>query len=292
MPDAVPLHDSISAADLAAVAAPLQARPDRFQAYFGDDAAEITAEIEKVPEWRTHTVVAFEGDALIGWLIAEHDAEIGRVWWWGPVVAAEHHWSTVAETLLDDAIERLDGRFEQFEFAVDGRHVDAIELAQRRGHRRDIGSVLLELTLSDVQRPVASAVVDIAELADADADAVARLHDALFPDSHLTGRQLVAEHDGLVLVARLDERPLGYLRAEVQPGGDGYLDFVGVDAEHRSRGIGRALVDHAVTELASSGADRVSLTVREDNASARALYARLGFDGDRILVPLRLGFGA
>ena len=42
--------------------------------------------------------------------------------------------------------------------------------------------------------------------------------------------------------------------------------------------------------LARQGADEVHLTVREDNVPACALYARLGFDGDRVLVPLRRGF--
>ncbi len=83
---------------------------------------------------------------------------------------------------------------------------------------------------------------------------------------------------------------VGYLRAEHQPGGDGYLDFVGVDPARRSAGIAGALVLDAIERLHSGGAAAITLTVREDNAAARSLYARLGFDGDRVLVPLRLGF--
>jgi len=286
-----PLADDVSAADLAVLAAPLQASSTRFQGYFGDSVERITAEIEELPEWRAHTTVATEGGRLVGWVIAEHDDEIGRVWWWGPVVVASHDWVGVAEALLDAASERLDGRFEQFEFAVDARHVDAIELAERRGHHRATGSVLLELGVLDHHTATPSETFQIGPLTDADAHAVATLHDELFTDTHLTGSQLVSRRDDILLAARLDGKTVGYLRAEIQSAGDGYLDFVGVDPQHRGSGLGRALVARSIVELAAQGVNSVSLTVREDNVAARALYAHLGFEGDRVLIPLRLGFG-
>lgn len=292
MIDVGPLPDRFSAADLAAVAAPLQALPTRFQAYYGEDVDEIAVEIEEVPDWRAHTTVATDRGELVGWVIAEHDDEIGRVWWWGPVVVASHDWTAVAAALLDTASARLGDQIEQFEFAVDARHVDAIALAERRGHRRVTGSVLLEL--GDLGGRVASPpeALDIGPLTDVDVEAVSRLHDELFPDTHLTSGQLVASSEDVLLSARLDRSTIGYLRAEIQPGGNGYLDFLGVDAPHRGTGVGGALVERAVAELAARGASTVFLTVREDNIAAQALYARLGFTGDRILVPLRRGFGA
>jgi len=54
------------------------------------------------------------------------------------------------------------------------------------------------------------------------------------------------------------------------------LNLAVVPARHRS-GIGRALVERVLTELAARGARRVFLEVRESNAGARALYASLGF---------------
>ncbi|MFN3220140.1 MAG: GNAT family N-acetyltransferase [Acidimicrobiales bacterium] len=292
MIDVGPLPDRFSAADLAAVAAPLQAVPTRFQVYFGDDVDEIAAEIEEVPDWRANTTVATDRGELVGWVIAEHDDEVGRIWWWGPVVEPSRDWTDVAAELLDAASARVGDRIEQFEFAVDARHVDAIALAERRGHRRFTGSVLLELDDLGGRAWSPPEAVDIGPLTDADAQAVSRLHDELFPDTHLTSGQLVASHEDVLLAARLDGSTIGYLRAEIQPGGNGYLDFLGVDDRHRGTGVGGALVERAIVELAARGAKTVSLTVREDNVAARALYARLGFAGDRILVPLRLGFGA
>lgn len=81
-----------------------------------------------------------------------------------------------------------------------------------------------------------------------------------------------------------------FLVAEAAGGGDvtGYvvahdaadegeiLNLAVVPARHRS-GIGRALVERVLADLAARGARRVFLEVRESNAGARALYAALGF---------------
>ena len=45
----------------------------------------------------------------------------------------------------------------------------------------------------------------------------------------------------------------------------------------RQRGLGRALVEHGAVEATRRGAVRLFLEVAEDNAAARALYARTGF---------------
>lgn len=45
----------------------------------------------------------------------------------------------------------------------------------------------------------------------------------------------------------------------------------------RRGGLGRRLVEAAVVRTAALGAERVFLEVAEDNAAARALYARTGF---------------
>lgn len=285
--------ERLAAVDLARLAAPLQADAERFQVYFGEDVDQIVAEIEGVTAWREHAVVALDGDRLVGWLIAEHDDELGRVWWWGPVVSGDQPWPAIGDRLVDAALELLGGRFAQFEFAVDARHAAAIELGLRRGYRRDKASVLLCLEAGSRPAPRSSPEgVEIASLSVRDGDAVAALHDALFPGTHYTGRQIVdSAVEAIVLVALLDDRVAGYLRAEIQGDRDGFVDFVGVDPDTRGRGIGRALVVDAIAALDAGGAHDVSLTVREDNVAARALYASLGFDGSRILVPLRSGFG-
>lgn len=51
-----------------------------------------------------------------------------------------------------------------------------------------------------------------------------------------------------------------------------------VAPEHRRRGVGSALLAHAIAEArAQRGVEQLVLTVTASNASARALYARHGF---------------
>ena len=78
--------------------------------------------------------------------------------------------------------------------------------------------------------------------------------------------------------------------AEIQPGGLGYIDFVGVHTDQRGRGFGRALVHATLTELVARGVSAAHLTVRESNVAARRLYGSLGFREERLLRPYRKGF--
>lgn len=50
-----------------------------------------------------------------------------------------------------------------------------------------------------------------------------------------------------------------------------------VDRPGRGRGLAKRLVAHAERVARNAGCDRVALEVREDNAAARGLYARLGY---------------
>ena len=51
-----------------------------------------------------------------------------------------------------------------------------------------------------------------------------------------------------------------------------------VRQERRQHGIGGKLLDSAITEVLSHGAEQVYLEVRESNEAARKLYASRGFD--------------
>lgn len=52
---------------------------------------------------------------------------------------------------------------------------------------------------------------------------------------------------------------------------------LGVTAAHRSRGVGRALLEDILRRARDSGCAKVTLEVRDDNAAARRLYKRMGF---------------
>jgi ribosomal protein S18 acetylase RimI-like enzyme len=56
-----------------------------------------------------------------------------------------------------------------------------------------------------------------------------------------------------------------------------YLAELYVVPDHRGRGLGRALMESAIDEARSHGADYMDLGTSEDDVSARNLYQSLGF---------------
>ena len=77
----------------------------------------------------------------------------------------------------------------------------------------------------------------------------------------------------LTRVPKLDGR-VGFL----------YLDELHVLAEHRRRGIGRALLAAAIDLARELGLAGIRLLTRPDNEAARALYESLGFRGSETLL--------
>lgn len=285
---------------LAAFAAPLQGRDDRHVAYLGVDVDDITAEIAEAT-WERVGVIAERDGGLLGWLIGDVDDEMGRVWWLGPFVETQVDdavdteadgaaWAATATGLYEAARTRLPASVDEEEFAVDERFTQLIDWATRAGFDRDPGSHVMNLVGS-----VGAPTRPVRELAPVDHEFVAALHDELFPGTHTTGRQLVDGHDAshrrLVLESDEAERAVvGYIAVERQPGGAGYIDYVGVDTDVRGRGYGAELVRAGVAELERIGAVGANLTVREQTPWVRNLYRSLGFETERTVVPLRRGF--
>ncbi|MGO4741091.1 N-acetyltransferase family protein [Bosea sp. 2KB_26] len=52
---------------------------------------------------------------------------------------------------------------------------------------------------------------------------------------------------------------------------------MGLLASHRGKGLGQRLLSLALDRARQRGLERIELSVRHDNAAARALYERLGF---------------
>jgi ribosomal protein S18 acetylase RimI-like enzyme len=272
---------------MAALASDQQSHPHRHVVYLAAQSDALAAELEAVDSWERYGAVIEDaaGD-LLGWLVGEIDEEIGRVWWLGPFVAGGD-WSGPATALYEHLRPSLPSAITQEEFAVDHFHQELIDWATELGFVRETGSALLRLNGREsfdapAVRPIESR----------DLDLVASMHDDVFPGSHLTGRQLVEGGDGsrIRLVVEHGGVVVGYVAAERQPDGDGYIDLLGVDPAHRRHGHGAELVGGAVSVLRRLGCRSVHLTVRETNRAAIGLYAGLGFTKERVLVPLRKGF--
>lgn len=268
---------------MAALAAEHQLDDGRHCLYLSSDADAIVEEVSELDEWADSTAVAEADGEVIGWLFGEPDADMGRVWWWGPF-APDANWGDVADELYRVARSMLGDAYTEEEAAADSRSELIAAWARRQGLVADPGSVLLK------RQPAPAAVDDrVRPMVETDHDVVKTLHDTAFPGTHTPPAMLVAsEHPRLVIE---DEGTVvGYVAYETQPDGSGYIDYLAVDESLRSRGLGRSLVSTATADLVERGVTYAHLTVREANGAARALYASLGFEEERIAIPYRRGF--
>ena len=281
--------------DVIAYVAAAQADPARHVTYLGTDPATVRAELAAVEDWRERTWVACDGERVVGVLTADLDAALGRLWWLGP-------WADDRPTglrLLRRAAAEVARGVAEREFAPDERNGWLADLAVELGYNAEVPSAVMvvELVREDADGSTSTwvddhdlppAVADVRALEPEDRDDVARLHDHLFAGTHTRGRDLVRDQQTTVLV--VGEPPTGYVATQVQADGSVYVDFVGVDPRARGRGLARALVAAALEHALAAGVAQASLTVRDDNRHARALYASLGFTDERRIAPHRLGF--
>jgi ribosomal protein S18 acetylase RimI-like enzyme len=274
-------EDAVVPDDVVGFVAGLQRDPAHHVVFAGEVLELVAEELAGVDGWQEHLhVVRDDAGRVAAVLLAERDEQRDRVWWWGPWARD----ADVARRLLHEVAGALDAAEE--EFAPDVRNVRLALLAAERGAVAGEGSAVLRL-----DPLVAPAGHDPTVPAHpTDVAGIEALHDTLFPGTHTTGAQLVAAADTVVRVVRDAGAVVGYVAVEVQPGGDGYVDYLGVDVERRGEGLGRALVAGGLRELAARGVGAAHLTVRVGNAPARALYASLGFVEERVAVPWRRGF--
>lgn len=95
-------------------------------------------------------------------------------------------------------------------------------------------------------------------------------------DSREGIRAYLERNPGLSLVARENGRLVATLLAG-HDGRRGYLHHLAVAQSHRKRGIGKALVERALHELARRGIPRCHGFVYVDNTDALGFWRRMGW---------------
>ena len=274
-------------AELSQFASRRQSDPESHIAYLSIEASDIASELEELDAWHHFTLIARDENRLLGWLTAETDEEIGRVWWLGPF-CLDDDWDSIADDLLLTARRDLTAQFTQEEAASDDRHVRLDGWCRRHGFTEHTASAALDLR-SKTKPDRDSAVVVMSDTTRA---SVAMLHDRYFPGSHRTGDQLVAHDQTTVLVRPTSPDASdvdGYVATQHQADGSTYIDFLGVVEHARRTRVATQLI-RAVTSSSGDDEAHFHLTVRADNEAARRLYNRLGFEETRVVVPYRLGF--
>ncbi len=108
----------------------------------------------------------------------------------------------------------------------------------------------------------------------------------VYPDWRATQAQDISaacqDPKNEVWVATVDQRPVGFVVTQAEPGGEvhgGQVYMIAVDPAHQRRGVADMLLSHAVAELRASGVEVLSIGTGADpgHAPARALYEKHGF---------------
>lgn len=114
----------------------------------------------------------------------------------------------------------------------------------------------------------------------ADLEQVMRIDRAAFPwlwwNSEAEFRSYWFSPGVEIWIADVDDSPAGYIGLTSYPGW-GHLDRIAVVPERQSKGIGTAMIRHAMAELRRLGAQRIGLSTQEENTGSRRLYERIGF---------------
>jgi GNAT superfamily N-acetyltransferase len=74
-----------------------------------------------------------------------------------------------------------------------------------------------------------------------------------------------------------DDKPFGCVGLEASSPDLCYMERLAVLPQSRGRGFGRALVAHVISEVRSSGANRISIGIIADHIELKAWYIKLGF---------------
>ncbi|WP_243373940.1 ribosomal protein S18-alanine N-acetyltransferase [Geotalea sp. SG265] len=119
----------------------------------------------------------------------------------------------------------------------------------------------------------------ICPMSESDLDGVLAIESDSFPRpwtrAHFLA-ELEATHSFPLVALGADNRVIGYI-CPMLVLDEGHILDVAVHRCYRGRGIGRLLVERVLLDCGERGAAFVSLEVRLSNASAIALYWRLGF---------------
>ena len=139
--------------------------------------------------------------------------------------------------------------------------------------------------------PVPAAALAIADIADADVEAVIALWQRCGltrPWNDPASDIALARRNGnsTVLVGRAD----GALVATAMVGHDGHrgwVYYVAVDPASQKQGLGRAIMAAAEQWLRAAGLPKLQLMVRRENAKAGAFYRSIGYEESDTVVYAR-----
>ena len=245
---------------------------------------EAVAELEQLDAAGELLFIVNDGqESAFGCAGAEFDLGLRRAWLRGPFVATENTevWTSSASKLLDAVQQRLPIEISLLDSFLDTANDLGFQLYLAKGFVR---VRLVHVYQSDAAAALINGLSGCVEIRPKHASGVSALHEMLFPNTYLTAQQIIASADRLsadtthkVYVYVENDEVLGYVYGSENMG-EGVVDFLGVKASARKRGIGRALLSAIMFWFQiERKLDRVTLTVHDERVTARNLYEQSGF---------------
>ena len=244
----------------------------------GEGAEEILAEIYAA---HAQSEIAFflaeRAGEIAGVFGGEYDEELGRVWLWGPF-AEDFEWEEVVRALEVAFFAALPATICRADSFLHRDNERGYAFYLQRGFKAGKISHVYA-----VERPIVLPRRDVRcrSAVGADADGLIALHEELFPNTYETGWGMLEKNDEKhqLLVVGEQGDVQGYVYASLPEGGaEGYVDFLGVCAEARRRGLGRALLESTLQWcFVQREVLAVHLIVEDARGGARTLYERAGF---------------
>ncbi|MDX1523775.1 MAG: GNAT family N-acetyltransferase [Anaerolineae bacterium] len=221
--------------------------------------------------------LAEQAGEIVGIFGCEYDETMGRGWLWGPffLIEPEAAWQNALNQALLNLLPASVRRIDSF---LSGANRQGQEFYVERGFdQAGMNHVYTAKTAPDIDADTRLGVLFETSYT----EAVIRLHETAFPNTYERGAGMLDKIDDnhQVFVYAIERDVLGYVYATINDdGAAGYIDFLAVREDARGRGIGRALLLTALKWcFTTKGMPEVSLTVRDENATARSLYERVGF---------------
>jgi ribosomal protein S18 acetylase RimI-like enzyme len=254
--------------------------------FFGEGEADVRASLEEcvIPSAEGF-LLAYENDTLVGVFGVDADPEVDRAWLFGPLV--DHgDWYALADELYNRVLPLIPAGIHSYDLFCDEQNNRLDEFAVRHGFPLHSENAVMALACSNY-KPSAKRVTKIIPFEENLFAAFEQLHNAVFPGTYFTARQIVEKLDEShqLLLAMEGNCLLGYHYGKIDPAAEsGYVDFIGTDESARGRGVGADLLAAGVDWMLSAPTtQKVSLTVNANNHIARGLYEKFGFVTERVM---------
>ncbi|MFX1512035.1 MAG: GNAT family N-acetyltransferase [Promethearchaeota archaeon] len=235
---------------------------------------------ESQPRWPKNVFLAYREKRLIGFIRIVPDTELGRARIEGPLVD-DTEWDTVAENLYLIAVESiLSKEIKDHEICGNISNKRLNGFACRHGFVPNPNKTI-QIAIEKERLSNLPDVSDISELTPRFHKAFIQLHDAIFPKTSHSGKQILEmlSDKKKVFIGKQNDILLGYIYIILdQSTNEGYIDFLGVVKSARRQGIGTKLIIKGIKWLFTSfDVDKVMLYVTEENEGAYELYNKIGF---------------